>query len=80
MPVNTTIIVDARNGGAHRGETGGYVVSGPRVGPTTLEAILCDAPVEVTAITTDGTPLAVGTSQTKIPSRTRRYVLAVLCP
>ncbi len=75
VPVNTTIIVDATEP-TNAGETGAFLVSGPRVGPVTLEAILCHAPVEVTAITTDGTPLAVGTSTTRIPARTRRFVLA----
>lgn len=75
VPVNTTVIVEARDA-THGGETGGYVVSGPRVGPSTLEAILCHAPVEVTAITADGTPLAAGTATTVIPPRVRRFVLA----
>ncbi len=74
IPVTTTVIVDARE--THRGETGGWIVSGPRVGPTTLEQILCGSPVEVTALTSDGTPLAVGTATTAIPPRTRRFVFA----
>ena len=74
--VNTTVIVDAADAVETNGEAGGWVVSGARVGPHTLERVLCESTVEVTARTADGVPLAVGSAQTAIPARTRRFVQA----
>ena len=71
--VNTTVIVDATDPETVRPNA--WVVSGPRVGPNTLERLLCESPVEVIAVTADGRPLAVGNSSTSIPSKTRRFVL-----
>jgi hypothetical protein len=70
--VVTTVIVDTRN------EAGpaAFIPTGPRVGPHTLEQLLCDSSIEVTGVTDDGTPLAHGTASTAIPPRTRRFVLA----
>ena len=74
--VNTTVIVDARDSVVANGEAGGWVVGGPRVGPATLERLWCESAVEITALTEEGVPLAVGTSQTAISRRTRHFVLA----
>lgn len=74
--VNTTVIVEAAEAGPSHGESGAWVASGPRVGPATLERILCESTGEIIARTEDGTPLAVGDSRTAIPPRTRRWVLA----
>jgi hypothetical protein len=73
-PATVTVIVDARD--ATGSGTGAWIVSGPRVGPATLDQLLLSAAIEVTAVTSDGTPLAVGTSTTAIPPRTRRFVMA----
>jgi len=51
------------------------VAAGPRVGPATLEKLLCDSSIEVTAIDTDGRPLGVGRRTAAIPPRLKRYVL-----
>ena len=72
---HVSVFVDANDATPTNGETGAWLASGTRVGPATLERILCEGTVDVTALTADGTPLAVGTSSTAIPPRTRRYVL-----
>jgi hypothetical protein len=74
--VNTTVVVDAREAAEANGETGSWIVGGPRVGPGTLERLLCESTVEVIARNFDGEPLAVGTASTSISPRTRRWVLA----
>lgn len=55
-----TIFVDAKQAAATSGETGVTIESGPRVGPATLEAVVCSGAVEVTALADDGTPLSLG--------------------
>jgi hypothetical protein len=74
--INTTVIVDAVDGARSDGEAGAWIASGPRIGPGVLERILCESTCEIIARTSDGTPLAVGDSQTAIPPRTRRWVQA----
>ena len=71
-----TVIVDATDASRTNGEAGAWVVSGARVGPNTLERVLCDSVIEVTGRSESGTPLAHGSAQTSIPPRTRRWVLA----
>lgn len=75
-PVTVTVVVEAKTAVPTNGQTGGWIVSGPRVGPATLEQLLCESMVEVTAVTEDGQPLAIGTSTTTIPARLRRFILA----
>jgi hypothetical protein len=70
-----SIVCDARDAASTNGETGASVVGGPRVGPQALEEVLCDGTIEVVALTSDGTPLAVGNSVASIPPRLRRYIL-----
>ena len=74
--VHTTVIVDAVDAAPAGGEQGAWIASGPRIGPGTLERILCESTCEIVARTQDGTPLAVGDSRTAIPPRTRRWVKA----
>jgi len=71
-----TVFVDAAEAAPTGGEAGVIVESGPRVGPETLEMILCTGAVEVIAVTADGTPLGVGSTSRAIPPRLRRFVLA----
>lgn len=70
-----TVFVDAAEAAPTRGEAGVVIESGPRVGPDTLEMILCTGAVEVTAITDHGTALGVGATNRAIPPRLRRFVL-----
>jgi hypothetical protein len=70
-----TVFVDATQAATTGGETGVTVEAGARVGPATLEALICSAAVEVTAITRDGTPLNIGRRSRAVAPRLRRFVL-----
>jgi hypothetical protein len=74
--VIATVIVDATQGASSNGQTGAGVVAGPRVGPDTLEAILCDAVIEVTVRDRDGTLKPLGPSRRVLSPRVRRMILA----
>lgn len=69
-----TVFVDARQAAPSNGQQGVWIANGPRVGPAVLEQVLCEGTVEVTALTEDGTPLAIGTAATAIPPRLRRHI------
>ena len=69
------VFVDATHAAPTRAESGVVIESGSRVGPDTLEMILCSGAVEVTAITNDAEPIAVGSAQRAIPPRLRRHIL-----
>ena len=71
-----TVFVDATHATPTNGQAGVTIQTGPRVGEATIEAILCDGVVEVTAHTGDGIPLASGRRSRVIPPRLRRCVLA----
>ncbi|MDF1594981.1 MAG: DUF222 domain-containing protein [Acidimicrobiia bacterium] len=69
-----TVFVDADLASATFGETGATVAAGPRVGPLTLEEILCGGAVEV--ITTgSGRPTWSSPATRAIPPAVRRFVL-----
>ena len=70
-----TVFVDANEAAATRGEAGVVIQGGPRVGEAAIEAILCDGVIEVTARTTDGTPLRMGRRARAISPQLRRFVL-----
>ncbi len=55
-----SVLVDATHAAGSNGESGVVTLNGLRIGPTGLEAILCDGVVEVNAHTADGRPLAIG--------------------
>ncbi len=75
-PPLLTVFLDATDAAATGGEAGAWIEGGPRVGPDTIEAMLCDGVVEVTARTPDGRPLAMGRRSRTIPPRLKRFVLA----
>lgn len=75
VAASVTVFVDAAAAATTDGEAGAEIVSGPRVGPLTIEKILCGGAVEVTAVTDDGTPLAIGRRSKVVPPRLRRFVL-----
>ena len=58
------------------GEAGVSVVGGPRVGPQTLEEILCVGSVEVNLTDAEGNVLGLGQVTKSTPPRLRRHVLA----
>ena len=70
-----TVFVDANQAAASNAETGVVIESGPRVGPATLEAVICSGSIEVTAVTQDGTPLNIGRRSRVVSPKLRRYVL-----
>lgn len=70
-----SIFVDATDAAPTNGETGAFIDVGPRVGPDTLERVLCEGSVEVIARTSDGVPLTIGTAARAIPPKIRRFVL-----
>jgi hypothetical protein len=70
-----TVFVDANEAATNGGETGIVIESGPRVGPATLEALICAGSVEVTAVTKDSTPLNIGRRSRVVPPKLRRFVL-----
>jgi hypothetical protein len=71
-----TVFLDARDATPTNAEAGVVVEAGPRAGRDTIEAILCDGVIEVTARTEDGTPLGMGRRSRSIPPRLRRFILA----
>jgi hypothetical protein len=70
-----SIFIDARLAAETNGEAGATIDTGPRVGPLTLEQILCDSQVEILTTTPDGTPLTVGPTTRTIPPKLRRSIL-----
>jgi hypothetical protein len=72
--VAATVFVDAALAAPTRGRAGAEVAAGPRVGPLTLEQILCGGAVEVT-ITEAGRPVRSTPAARTIPGSIRRFVL-----
>jgi hypothetical protein len=70
-----SIFLDADLAAPTNGETGAEIASGPRIGPLTLEEILCDGQVEILTTRPDGTPLTVGPTARTIPPKLRRFIL-----
>jgi hypothetical protein len=71
-----TVFIDANDAAGTNGETGVMIEAGPSVGPSAVEAILCDGIIEVTGRTQDGTPLGMGRRSRTIPPRLKRFILA----
>jgi hypothetical protein len=67
------IFVDATECDRTEGEAGAITPSGIKVGPNTLEEILCIGETQTTLIDTDGLK-AVPTGGDRLPNRTRDYV------
>jgi Domain of unknown function (DUF222)/HNH endonuclease len=70
-----TVFIDATTAAATCGEAGVVIAAGPRVGPNTLAAILCDGVIEVTATTTGGVPVNLGRHSRVVSPQLRRYVI-----
>ena len=75
IPAQVTVFVDAQDAAASSGGSGVTLEAGPRVGIQALEAILCDAVTEVTALAEDGVPMAYGRRSRTIPPRLRRAIV-----
>jgi hypothetical protein len=74
-PAQVTVFVDTKDAVEMDGEAGVVLEAGPRVGRQALEAVLCDATVEVTARATDGEPMRYGRSQRTAPPALRRALI-----
>jgi len=70
-----TVFVDANRAVASNGESGVVIEAGPRVGPSAIEAILCDGIIEVTARSATGEPINLGRRTRVVRPRLRRFVL-----
>ncbi|NNC75175.1 MAG: DUF222 domain-containing protein [Acidimicrobiia bacterium] len=70
-----SVTVDATTAGATDAEAGVRVTAGPRIGPDTLDAIVCEGAVEVLIDRDSGMPLAVGPTGRVVPPKVRRTVL-----
>jgi len=68
------IFIDGAMAAQSHGQAGSSTRNGLRVGPNTLEEILCSGTIDVTVVR-DGVLERVGTSGATIPPRVRRYVL-----
>ena len=75
VPTDVAVVVDARKAAETGGETGVSVLAGPRIGPGTLEEILCDGNIDRVGVTESGKPLDLGRRQRTIPRKLRRHVL-----
>ncbi len=70
-----SIFLDAHQAATSNGETGATIATGPRIGPLTLEQILCDGQVEILMTSPNGKPLTVGPTARTIPPKLRRFIL-----
>ena len=71
-----TVFVEAKEATPSNGEVGVYLDNGTRVGPDTLERILCVGSVEVLGRTEYGKPLSFGEAGRTIPPKLKRFVIA----
>ncbi len=60
-PIDVAVIVDVEKAVETSGERGVSVLAGPRLGPGTLEEILCNGNVDLIGLTEKGKPLDLGT-------------------
>lgn len=74
-PSQVTLFVDSDMAGPSNGRAGIYLEAGPRVGKLMLEAILCDAELEVVALGSQGEPIRYGRRSRTVPPVLRRSVL-----
>ena len=70
-----SIFLDGQLAATTNGEKGAEIACGPRIGPLTLEQILCEGQVEILAAGQNGKPLAVGPTSRTIPPKLRRFIL-----
>jgi hypothetical protein len=75
-PVEVIVTVDGRTPAQDAGETGVAMLAGPRIGPRALEAIACNATVEVIGVAEDGQPLSLGRRSRTVRPALSRQVLS----
>ena len=71
-----TVIVDAKESAKTGGESGVAVLGGSQIGRQALEAILCNAQLEVIGVAEDGSPLNLGRKSRTVSPALRRFVLS----
>lgn len=71
-----TVMIDPTLATPSNGEAGVTIPAGPRVGPETLDEIMCEGSVEVIVEARTGVPLSVGPTSRVVPPKTRRFVMA----
>jgi hypothetical protein len=74
-PVDVAVIVDAPTALETSGERGVRVLAGPRVGPGTLEEVLCNGNVDLIGYTEKHKPLDLGRRSRTVRRKLRRHVL-----
>jgi hypothetical protein len=74
-PAQLTVFVDTTQAVPSNGQAGVVLEAGPRIGRDALEAISCDAILEVAARAEDGTPMVYGRRQRTIPPALRRTII-----
>jgi hypothetical protein len=70
-----TVFIDAQHAVGTDGEAGVVLEAGPRIGPDTLGAILCDGITEITVNAEDGIPISYGRHTRTIPPALRRAII-----
>lgn len=70
-----TVMVDAAAAAQTDCEAGVRLTGGPRIGPETLDRMLCEGAVEVVVDPFTGVPLAVGPTTRVVPPKVRRFVV-----
>lgn len=75
-PVQITFLVDTTLAAPSNAEAGVSIEAGPGVGPATLQAVLCDSVLEVTARDDEGRLMSYGRSHRTAPPALRRALLA----
>ena len=70
------VTVDATLAAETRGEAGAEIVAGPRIGPNTLDELICLGKIEWNLFTLVGEYVPMGAATKRIPDRYRRQILA----
>lgn len=70
-----TVMIDAETAAATDCEAGIALTAGPRIGPDTLDRLLCEGSIELVVDPHTGQPLAVGPTTRVVPPKIRRLVL-----
>ncbi len=71
-----TVMVDAALASRTNAEAGVVITDGPRIGPDTLDRIMCEGSVEIIVDRGNAVPLAVGPTTRVVPPKMRRFILS----
>lgn len=76
MPAHITLFVETARAAPSNGETGVTIDAGPNVGPATLQAVLCESIIEVTARDEGGRFMDYGRKHRTAPPALKRALIA----